>query len=299
MGALRDLENFRISDGKGFDMGEMPTTLDIDKELRPDIEARTAEEQLAIAELQDRLYADGHEGVVILLQAMDAAGKDGTIKHVMSGINPQGVKVTSFKQPSSLELSHDYLWRAHNALPERGMIAVFNRSYYEDVLVVDVHDLHKGYKMPKRCLDVPNRDFFERRYEQIRGFEDYLYWNGYRILKIFLNMSYGKQRKRFLERIEEKEKNWKFSASDIAERAFWDDYQKAYQRVIRATSTKESPWYVIPADQKWVARHYVSLAMRDVLEACDPKYPVLPEKELGLLDEARAALLAEEDEPGR
>ncbi len=292
---MNDLKDFRIEDRKGFKLSDMPTTLGLDKSLRAEIEEATLKVQFETSELQSRLYAEGREGIVVLLQAMDAGGKDSTIKHVMSGLNPQGVKVVPFKQPTEIELSHDYLWRASAALPARGMIAVFNRSYYEDVLIVDVHSLHRGYKLPERCLDMSDREFFERRYAQIRWFEDHLYWNGYRLLKIFLNLSYEKQRKRFLERIEEPDKNWKFSAADIAERDYWDDYQKAYQRVIRATSTKENPWHVIPADQKWVARHYVSLALKDVLKKCDSRYPVLSDEEMAHLAVAKEQLMAEMD----
>ena len=287
---LKDL----IVTGKDFDLSKLPTKAGFDKDDRPKIEAKTEENLAAISELQEKLYADGREGIVVLLQALDAAGKDSIIKHVMSGVNPQGVKVTPFKQPSKEELAHDYLWRAVRALPERGQIAIFNRSYYEDVLVVQVHDMQKGYKMPERCLSKPKQKFVEERYRQIRAFEDYLYENGYRLLKVFLNVSKEKQKERFLERIDVEEKNWKFSAADVEERAYWDDYQRAFQDVIAATSTKESPWYVLPADQKWATRFFMSQAMRKVLESCGSKYPELPESEKAKLAEARAALMAED-----
>ena len=224
---------------------------------------------------------------------MDAAGKDSTIKHVMSGINPQGVTVASFKQPSSEELAHDFLWRAATRLPRRGCIGLFNRSYYEDVLVVRVHDLQKTYRMPKRVLETPKDDFFEQRYRQIRDFERYLWENGYRVLKIFLNVSSAEQRRRFLDRIDDESKNWKFSSSDVTERQLWPKYMDAYEHCIDRTATKEAPWYVIPADQKFYARWLVSEAIVHTLEACDPHYPELPAEQRGDLEAARQGLLAE------
>ncbi|MGI6220604.1 MAG: PPK2 family polyphosphate kinase [Coriobacteriales bacterium] len=288
-----DIKDFIITDGAKLKLADMPTSLGIDKDRRPKVEAMQAENESDIADLQERFYADSREGLVMLLQAMDAAGKDSTIKRAMKGINPQGVKVTSFKQPSKEELAHDYLWRVIRALPERGQIGIFNRSYYEDVLVVKVHDLQKGYRMPERVIGVDSEKFFARRYEQIRGFEQYLYENGYRFLKIFLHVSKDKQRERFIERIDQEEKNWKFSSSDVAERAFWDDYQDAYEKAIRATATKECPWYVIPADQKWVTRYLVSEALKGVLESCHSEYPVLPDEERAKLAAAKEQLLAE------
>lgn len=291
---MHELDDFKVTNGHDFRLKDMPCSLDVDKDKRDEVEAKTAEVQAEIAELQDEFYADGREGIVVVLQAMDAAGKDGTIKHVMSGMNPQGVSVTSFKQPSSRELAHDYLWRAHMALPARGMIGVYNRSYYEDVLVVDVHDLYRGYKMPERCIGMDDREFFKRRYEQISAYEDYLWWNGYRTIKIFLNLSKAEQRERFLARIDEAEKNWKFSSADVKERGFWDDYQKTYERVIAETASEHAPWYVLPADQKWVTRYYVSLAIRDVLKSCKSEYPVLAEEERERLAASKEALLAEQ-----
>ena len=256
---------------------------------------RMAKNLRRCAQLQDALYAEGREGIVIVLQAMDAAGKDSTIKHVMTGMNPQGVTVTSFKQPSKEELAHDYLWRAVRALPERGCIAIFNRSYYEDVLVVDVHDMYKGYRMASRCIDESEEKFFEKRYRQINDFEEYLYENSFRVVKIFLNVSKETQKERFLARIDDETKNWKFSASDLKERAYWDEYMKTYQAVIRATSTKHSPWYVVPADKKWYARYLVSEILLDTLESCRPQYPELPRADRENLAACRASL---EDEDG-
>lgn len=241
-----------------------------------------------MAVLQDRLYAENKEALLIIFQAMDAAGKDGAVKHVMSGMNPQGITVHNFKVPTSEELEHDYLWRASRALPERGNIGIFNRSYYEDVLVVKVHQHHKDINLPKRCLD---KHLFERRYRQINDYERYLYENGTRIIKFFLNISKDEQKNRFLERIEAKEKNWKFSEADIRERTYWDDYQKAYQDAINATGTAIAPWYVVPADKKWFARLLISEVIVKILEDIDPQYPKLPEEKAAMLSQCREKLL--------
>ncbi len=255
--------------------------------------AATEKNLAHIAALQDKLYAAGKEGVVVVLQAMDAAGKDSTIKHVMRGVNPQGVDVVSFKQPSSEELRHDYLWRAHRALPERGKIAIFNRSYYEDVLVVQVHRMQKDYAMASRCMDIPDKAFFEKRYAQIRNFEEYLYENSYRVVKVFLNVSRQKQKQRFLERIDIPEKNWKFSQSDLKERAHWNEYMHVYEKAVNETATGHSPWYVVPADQKWYARYLISQVVRQVLEEADPEYPELPKERQRDLAECKKLLETE------
>lgn len=292
------LDDFKFDGAKQLELKKLPhgaKDAGFSKEDKAEFIARTEKNLARIAELQDRLYADGREGVIVVLQAMDAAGKDSTIKHVVGAVNPQGVDVVSFKQPSKEELAHDYLWRAARALPERGKLAIFNRSYYEDVLVVRVHDLHKGYKLPARCLKDDDAAFFQKRYRQINHFEEYLYENGYRVVKIFLNVSKEKQKERFLERIDDTEKNWKFSEADLKERAYWDAYQALYQEAVNETSTKHSPWYVIPADQKWYARYLVSEAMLEALEACDPQYPELPEADKQHLAECKRQLHAEED----
>lgn len=246
-----------------------------------------------MAALQDAFYADGREGLIFVLQAMDAAGKDSTIKHVMSGLNPQGVQVTSFKQPNSEELKHDFLWRVNKALPARGSIAIFNRSYYEDVLVVQLHDLQKGYQMAPRVLEQDKDEFFAQRYRQIRHYEQYLYENSYRVVKIFLHVSKNEQKKRFLERIDNPAKNWKFSASDLAERAYFDDYQRLYEQVIDATAAKEAPWYALPADQKWYTRYLVSEIVVDALEHTSHNYPVLSTEAQQNLQDCRTRLEAE------
>ena len=282
-------------DGEGtFKIADYPTSAKVSKEERAKYEELTAKNTQKMAELQDKLYAEGKEGVVILLQALDAAGKDSTIKHVMSGVNPQGVTVCSFKSPSSEELAHDYLWRAIKNLPKRGYIGLFNRSYYEDVLVVRVHEMQKGYAMPARTIDMPERRFFQKRFKQIRNFEEYLWDNGYRVLKIFLNVGQDEQKERFLARIDDESKNWKFSSSDLKERALWPKYMKAFEDTIGHTSTKQAPWYVIPADQKWYARYLVSEAVVDVLEACDPHYPEMPEEQVIHLADCKAQLLGED-----
>ena len=280
------LKDFCFDGKKKLELKKMETGSHVDKAMKQEIIEKTMENQLKIQQLQDKLYAEGRESLIIVFQAMDAAGKDSTIKHVMGGVNPQGVRVHSFKQPCGEEMAHDYLWRVVKELPPRGEMAIFNRSHYEDVLVVKVHNLHKGYKMAKRCLE--DKDFFEKRYRQIRGFEGYLYENSYRMVKIFLNLSYEKQRERFLERIQIPEKNWKFSVSDVRERRYWDKYAEAYEDAINATATPESPWYVLPADRKWYTRYLVSQAILEALEEMNPQYPVLDQehqKELSICEE--------------
>ena len=270
---MAKLDTYCFDGTKVLSLKKLPTDSKKDQVDKDKILAKTEKNQEKIFALQDKLYADAKEGLLIILQARDAAGKDSTIRHVMGGINPQGVQVFSYKQPTKDELAHDYLWRCTQNLPKRGMIALFNRSYYEDVIVVKVHELYKGYHMAERCLDPDT--IIEKRYRQIRHFEEYLYDNSYRVVKILLNVSKEKQKERFLERIEMPEKNWKFSQSDMAERALWDEYDDAYEKAVNATATKESPWYVIPADQKWYSRYLVSEIILDVLQKIDPKYPTL------------------------
>ncbi len=288
---MSNLEKYRFDGSKKLNISKLPTNSkqdDVDKEK---ILARTEKNQEKIFALQDKLYAESKEGLLIVLQARDAAGKDSTIRHVMGGVNPQGVQVYSYKQPSKEELAHDFLWRCNLNLPRRGMIAIFNRSYYEDVLVVRVHKLYKTYNMASRCLK--GKEFIQKRYEHIRNYEEYLYDNSYRVLKIFLNVSEEKQKERFLERIDLPEKNWKFSGSDMSERELWSDYNKAYEDAINATSTKDCPWYVIPADQKWYSRYLVSEAILDVLQSINPKYPKISEEEAAKFPQYKAELLKE------
>lgn len=280
-----------VFDGSGhFSIKDVPTSVHVDKGERPHLEELTTIDTVRMGELQDRLYADAREGLVIILQAMDAAGKDSTVKRVMSGVNPTGVEVANFKVPSSTDLAHDYLWRVVPHLPARGKIAIFNRSYYEDVLVVRVHGLWRSYRMPARCLDLTEEEFFDRRYREIRDFERHLWENGYRVLKIFLNVSADEQRKRFLQRIDDESKNWKFSANDLAERRLWPQYQRAYEQAIDATATKRAPWYVIPADQKWVARWLIGEAIVGTLEEMDPRYPAVSAEQKAELARCREEL---------
>ncbi|MEF9894498.1 MAG: polyphosphate kinase 2 family protein [Clostridia bacterium] len=260
------------------------------KDMKDELVQRTEENIEQIGKLQERLYADGREGLVIVLQAMDAAGKDSTIKHVMTGLNPQGVDVYSFKAPTVNELKHDFLWRIGKCLPEKGKIAIFNRSHYEDVLAVGVLKLYENFALPARC---PADQLIEKRMRSIVDFEQYLYDSGIRMMKIFLHVSKDEQKKRLLERIDRPEKNWKFDAGDLKARAMWDKYQKAYEDTINATATKHCPWYVIPADDKWFARYLVSEAVLDTLDKMNPQYPELGEDEAAALPVLRAQLMDE------
>jgi PPK2 family polyphosphate:nucleotide phosphotransferase len=243
-----------------------------------------------MTKLQNKLFAYDKYSLLIIFQAMDAAGKDGTIKHVMSGLNPQGTQVFSFKQPSMEELDHDYLWRIHKYLPERGTIGIFNRSHYEEVLIARVHDLIKNQKIPPELI---NKEIWNTRYREIDDFEKYLYENGTVILKFFLHVSKEEQKQRFLERIDQPEKNWKFSASDINERKYWDKYQSAYDEAISATSKKHAPWFIIPADHKWYMRYAVSQIIVETLEQLDMSYPVLSKEMKAELEECKKNLLDE------
>lgn len=242
------------------------------------------------AELQGKLYAQDSWSLLLIFQAMDAAGKDGIIKHVMSGINPQGCQVYSFKVPTETELQHDFLWRTTCALPERGHIGIFNRSYYEEVLVVRVHpEILKSQKTPASLVD---KHVWEERFEDIRCFERHMARSGTVIRKFFLNLSKKEQKNRFLARLDQPEKNWKFSAADIRERACWDDYQKAYEEMIANTASKESPWYVVPADNKWFTRLVVSTVLVDTLESLGLAYPKVDEAKKKELEAAKKVLLS-------
>jgi PPK2 family polyphosphate:nucleotide phosphotransferase len=247
-----------------------------------------------LSEYQERLAAQNTYGVLVILQAIDAAGKDGTIRHVMSGVNPQGVEVHSFKVPSGEELSHDFLWRYARRLPGRGQIGIFNRSHYEEVLVVRVHpQLLERQRLP---ADATGEELWKRRYREINDWERYLVENGFRIVKLFLNLSREEQRKRFLARIEVPEKNWKFSAADVAERSYWDDYQRAFSEMLTHTSTEWAPWHVIPADHKWFARIAVGSLLVQTLMDIDPQFPVLAPDARRALEAAGKTLEAEAGE---
>ncbi len=244
-----------------------------------------------LSELQDRLYAQNKYGVLLIFQAMDAAGKDGTIKHVMSGINPQGCQVFSFKTPSAEELDHDYLWRCTKCLPEKGRIGIFNRSYYEEVLVVRVHP---EFLINQRLPFTGKTDkLWKQRFQEINNFEKYLTDNGIIILKFFLNVSKSEQKKRFLKRIEQPEKNWKFSAADVKERALWNDYMDAYEDTLNNTSTEWAPWYVVPADRKWFTRTAVADIIVKTLEDLNPEYPKVSDEHQAELQKAKQILLEE------
>ncbi len=288
------LEDCIVESGRGFKLDEYPTTAGFDKEEKPQYEQKLADNKLKIAALQDKLYADGKEGLVIVFQAMDAAGKDSTIRKVLSGVNPTGIDVYGFKQPSSEDLKHGFLWRAFKSLPPRGKIAVFNRSYYEECLVVRIDELWRGYNLPQRLVKMRENDFFDGHYKDIRAFERYLYNSGYRVMKIFLNVSAEKQKERFLERIDDESKNWKFSSSDLSTRAKWDEYRKAFQDTIANTATGYAPWYVFPSDRKWETRWLVSEAILGVLEDIDPQYPEMPQSQKDMLADCRRALMEED-----
>ncbi|SDC12807.1 polyphosphate kinase 2 family protein [Pedobacter soli] len=251
--------------------------------------------KIELSHLQEKLYAAGKHSVLIIFQAMDAAGKDSAIEHVMSGLNPQGCQVYSFKVPTSEEYQHDFLWRHYKALPERGRIGIHNRSHYENVLVCKVHPEYVLSEDIPGITDVKkiNKDFWKQRYQSIRNFEQHLTANGTVILKFFLNVSKDEQKQRFLDRIEDPTKNWKFSSGDIKERALWDKYMEAYEDAINETSTAESPWHVIPADKKWFARLAISEIIEDRLKNLDLKFPVLGADETLKLTETKNALLAE------
>ncbi len=240
-----------------------------------------------IDEYQKKLYAEKKVGVIFLFQAMDAAGKDGTIQAVLSCLSPHGVKEYAFKAPNSTELGHDYLWRIHHCVPERGQIAIFNRSHYEDVLVAKVHKL---YKNQNRADYIRLNDIMKNRYEDIRNFEKYLYNNSVRIVKIYLNVSKKEQAKRFLSRINEPRKNWKFSLSDIQEREFWDEYQKAFEDAVNQTAAEHCPWYVVPADHKWYMRYVVSQIILDTLKEINPKFPKVTKEMAEHFEEVRIKL---------
>ena len=289
----RDLARpFRVSKGKDFRLKNVDPndTLEFTKEAdKPRAREALAMGVSALAELQDRLYAQDKWAVLLIFQAMDAAGKDGAIKHVMSGVNPQGCQVHSFKSPSAEDLDHDYLWRCMKCLPNRGHIGIFNRSYYEEVLVVRVHpEFLVKQKLPPKLVD---KNIWEERFEDIRNFEEYLARNGVVVRKFFLHVSKKEQKRRFLERIEDTAKNWKFSSNDAAERDFWDDYMKTYEEMIQQTATKYAPWYVVPADNKWFTRVVVAAAVIDALADLDLEYPKVSEDKLRELATAKNKLL--------
>lgn len=285
-------DDFRVKTGKRLNLKKHKTDFTGDYTDKQAAKADLEKNVARLAELQDVLYAQNTHALLIIFQAMDAAGKDGAIKHVMSGLNPQGCQVFSFKQPSSEELDHDFLWRCAKSTPERGRIGIFNRSYYEEVLVVRVHP--EILEMQPLPADVKSdKNIWRKRFAQIGSFENYLAENGVHVLKFFLNVSKEEQKQRFLARIEEPEKNWKFSAADAKERGFWDDYMKAYEEALAATSTAAAPWYVIPADKKWFTRVAVSEIIAQKLESMDLRYPTVSEEHRQSLLKAKELLESE------
>jgi len=282
---------FRVTDGSRFRLKDIDPgdTLNLKSEDKPRAREALAAGVQALADLQDMLYAQDRWGVLLIFQAMDAAGKDGAIKHVMSGVNPQGVEVYSFKSPSAEDLDHDYLWRCIKHLPERGRIGIFNRSYYEETLIVRVHtEFLARQKLPPELV---TKDIWKDRFQDIRSFERYLVRNGFAIRKFFLHVSKKEQKNRFLERVEHPSKNWKFSASDMEERKFWDPYMKAYEDMIRNTATDDAPWFVVPADNKWFTRAVVAAAVIDTLVSLNLSYPKVGKEKLKELAAVKQALM--------
>jgi len=286
------IEPYVITSGKSFRLKDHDPgdTHKLNSQDKPVAKKLLVDGVRMLADLQDVLYAQGNWGLLLIFQAMDAAGKDGTIKHVMSGVNPQGVDVYSFKSPSAEEFAHDFLWRTNRRLPARGKIGIFNRSYYEEVLVVRVHP---EFLEKQRIPDNLRRDFWKSRYEDISHFERYLTRNGIAIRKFFLNVSKAQQKKRFMDRLNVVEKNWKFSASDVKERKYWDEYQNAYEKMIRKTATEHAPWVVVPADNKWFSRLLVVATIVDALTEMNLKFPKLSGAQLTALKEARKQLQRE------
>ena len=284
------IKPYIVTSGKDFRLKDYDPcdTHHLNSEDKPEAKKLLDEGVRMLADLQDVLYAEGNWGLLLIFQAMDAAGKDGTIKHVMSGVNPQGVDVYSFKSPSAEELAHDFLWRTNRCMPARGKIGIFNRSYYEEVLVVRVHP---EYLEKQRIPDaLRGGHFWRHRYEDIAAFERYLTRNGIAIRKFFLHLSKKEQKERFMARLEIEEKNWKFSAADIKERKYWNEYQDAYEKMIRQTATEYAPWVVVPADNKWFSRLLVVLTVVDALNQLNLKFPKLTGVELAALKEARKQL---------
>lgn len=288
-------KQYCVGKGDGFRLKDYETraSLNLGPEGKPLVSETLQIGVDALAAMQDILYAQDKWSLLLIFQAMDAAGKDGAIKHVMSGVNPQGCQVSSFKAPSSEDLDHDYLWRCQKHLPERGRIGIFNRSYYEELLVVRVHEaILKNQKLPEKLI---TKDIWEDRFQDICNFEKYLNRNGTIVIKFFLNVSKKEQKERFIERVDNPEKNWKFSATDAKERAYWDDYMHAYEELIKNTSTEKSPWYVIPADNKSYARIAIASAIITALDEMELEYPTVSKEKIAELNAVKKALLEEQD----
>ena len=291
------IDPYRVTDGSTFRLKKIdPSDTRGLKADKAEAAERLSAGVQCLATEQDKLYAQDRRSLLLIFQAMDAAGKDSTIKHVMSGVNPQGVQVVAFKQPSPEELDHDWMWRCYRHLPERGRIGIFNRSYYEEVLVVRVHqEILRAQKLPSECL---GKNVFDQRLRDIAATEDYLVRNGTSVLKFFLHVSRKEQKKRFLERLDEPSKNWKFAAADVKERGHWNEYMAAYETAIRATATPRAPWFVVPADNKWFTRLVVVGAIVEALEKLKLKYPTIDETKRDELERARALLLKERKKIG-
>lgn len=280
-------EKYLVKEKKKLNLYDVPTSYHGKLEKKEVKEVLIPENIKKIREYQERLYAENNQALLIVLQAMDAAGKDSLIKNIMTGVNPQGTKVVSFKKPSENELDHDYLWRVAKNLPPRGEIGIFNRSHYEDVLVSRVHKLVLDQPFPKNLV---TKDIWENRFEEINNFEEYLSNNGIKIVKFFLHVSKDEQKERLMERIDRPEKNWKFASSDITEREYFDDYMLAYADMLINTSTKRAPWYIVPADRKWFSRYLVSEVIVEKLKEMDPQFPELSKEELDSLDKWKKIL---------
>ncbi len=292
---LKYLKSLRVKEGSKFNLTDFDTDFDEKKITKQEGEEALAKGLVQLSQMQDMLYAENKHSVLIILQAMDTAGKDGAIKHVMTGLNPQGVKVSSFKAPTHLELDHDYFWRHNNELPGKGDIVIFNRSHYENVLVTKVHPEYiMNEQLPgiKTIKDI-NKKFWEKRYKQINRWEKNLSENGTVILKFFLHLSKDEQKRRLIDRIDNPKKNWKFSVSDLKERALWDKYQKAYEDMIEATSTSYAPWHVLPADDKWYTRLCLGGLIYYEFEKLKLSYPEVSEVQLAELQKAKEVLLSE------
>jgi PPK2 family polyphosphate:nucleotide phosphotransferase len=294
--AKKFADKYNVGNGEKFKLKNFDTKpkMNLGPEDKPLVKEVLEQGVEALSALQDILYAQDRWSLLVIFQAMDAAGKDGAVKHVMSGINPQGCQVTSFKVPSAEELDHDFLWRCQKQLPERGRIGIFNRSYYEEVLVVRVHEaILQNQKLPKKLI---TKKIWKERFEDIRNYEKYLHRNGTVVIKIFLHVSKEEQKQRFIDRIDDPSKNWKFSTGDIKERGHWDEYQHAYEEMIKNTSTKDSPWYVVPADNKSYARIAVASAIISALNQMDLEYPQVSPEKVAELQTVKEALLKETPE---
>lgn len=282
-----DTRDYLIKAGEKVDLKKIPTRYEGDLDKK-DVKNHLVPKNLEkLQDYQERLYAENKQGLIIVLQAMDSGGKDSLIKHVMTGLNPQGTKVASFKRPSDRELDHDFLWRVNRELPSRGDIGIFNRSHYEEVIVTRIHDLVKIQPLPEDLID---KDLWQKRFDDIVNYEHYLRNNGFRMVKFFLHISKEEQKSRLMDRIIRSEKHYKFDKSDITERTYWDKYQRAYEDLFEHTSTKEAPWYVVPADRKWFSRYLVSQVILETLQDMDPQFPQLSKEAEESLDHWKKVL---------